>query len=231
MAKAAAIVFSLLALVTWWYFAWQDYAKDTTFGTPEYTADEDVEPSIKGFALYALDPTEPVSPGHDAPQRPDEFRFALLGVLAFAVAVNYMAFSGSGAIFSMQFVVFVALFTAVLHALVATGVLCLQAFVSNAVDFTYDLAFYAAAMYGLVTGVASWIAMRNVDGMLRGKSDNANAVMKALLVMFLVGVPLATLPLHPLFKAFGYSLALPLAALCLLSLLFIGVTRENFRYD
>lgn len=219
MAKVFAVLFAL-ALIGGWAFVMYDATYHGKLGPPLETIASNLFPSSgvarhdTGVPVFAM------------------FVTALFGLLAFAFALLYMTFRGSGAIFSVSFTSFVTLYTAAANMLVGLLLIGKAIYEPTVMSLTeYGIADYAVGVYALVTVIASFVVIRNIDGLLRGKSDSRTAIIKSLLALILVAVPLGPLRFLPGFEVSSTPAVYWLAGLCLLSLMFIGLTHSNYEYD
>jgi hypothetical protein len=219
MAKVLAVLF-VLALIGGWAFVMYDATYQGTPGPPIETIAGNLFPSgavmrhDTGVPMFAM------------------FVTALFGLLAFAFALLYMTFRGSGSIFSVSLTSFVTLYAAAANMLVGLWLIGKAIYEPTVMNVReYGIADYAVGIYALVTTIASLVVIRNVDGLLRGKSDARTAIIKSLLVLIVVAVPLGPIRFLPGFEVSSTPAVYWLAGLCVLSLMFIGLTRSNYRYD
>jgi hypothetical protein len=248
MAKVFVVLMTLFMLGVWGWMAWGEYAGYIESVPPIKTTLADANPlekvdvtlrprtSIVGALLFyagmrdsSLDEYQPLA----EPQAVADLRIALGAIVAFAATMIFAVTGGSGAIFSVMVTGFVAFFAAAANMVFALSLLVRTgwAMFGAADPVDYRLAVYGVALYGLLAVVTAFTMMRQMPSLVRGKRSAMHAVMKCLLILMIASLGLAPLGLPAEFVFLGYHGLYALAALCLLSLLFIGLTHGNYQYD
>ena len=236
MAKFAVALIALLMLGAWAWFSYDEFKtwhEQSLTGVP---AGAVVLPSPTTFAMYVAG-LHPQQTSEDYAHNPSaasagRVRIALGAIVALAATLFYSVSIPSGSIFSINLVCFTVFFTGAANMVFPLVLLARTAWAANAVqDYTYHLGEYALLMYAVVTLIAAFTVLRNLGGMRSGKATAMSAVWKCLTIVLIAGAALAPLDVLPEFALLGFHGLYWLAALCLLSLLLIALTRENYRYD
>ncbi len=226
MAKVFAVFLTLILLGVWGWISWGEYG--AMMGDPK---------SPIGFVNYVIGTNSAYNDRHgDQPGLPgarSNVQIALGAIVAFSATMLFAVTGGSGAIFSVMITAFVSFFAAAANMVFA---LCLLVRTGWAVFGTadpveYQLIVYGVALYCLMTVVTAFTMMRQMPSLVRGKKSAMHAVMKCLLILLIASAGLAPLGIPEDFVVYGYHGAYWLAALCLLSLMFIGLTHSNYEYD
>lgn len=223
MARVAAVVVSLILLAVWGLLAWDEFnVTNKRLGAP-FAA------NASGFTDYLLG----ISPQERATdlQAPQQAtRFGLLLTVSVAFGLVYVS-TKSGSLFSVGFATFLVSTAAFLHfAYGATIVATMVAFLANnpGPDPSFEMYTYFTLLFGAVLLVASVTVLRRLGGMVKGESHSMFAVVKCLVSLLAVVAPLYFVAdvserFH-LYVAGG-------AGLTLASLILIGLTQSNYRYD
>ncbi|MEX2244807.1 MAG: hypothetical protein WD716_13300 [Fimbriimonadaceae bacterium] len=240
MAKAVIAIITLVMLGVWGWMAWGEYdagPRDAAIHTTPYR-------DAQGFVgfLAGLDPIIVtdlpdggffVSTIDFAWEEGRANLYIALGVIVALSATLFFAVTGgSGTIFSVMItsrVSFFAAATNMVFGLVSVGFAAWTAIVLSGLDLSIGV--YAMLLHSAILIVASSSAMRQMPGLVRGRRDPMIGVLKSLLVLAIVNGGLAPVGVMPQFAIAGFSGFYWLTGLCLLSLLFIGLTRSNYEYD
>ncbi len=227
----------------WGWMSWGEYAKFVEWNNALNQPKFDNEPAATGspdaigFGKYVSGFEEQgilkreVTPDFAAAQ--SNVRIALGAVVALSATMLFAVTGGSGAIFSVMITAFIAFFTAAANMVFALSLLVRTgwAVFGTADPVEYQLIVYGVALYGLLAVVTAFTVMRQSPVLVRGKRSAMHAVMKCLLILMVASAGLAPLAIPAEFIVYGYHGAYWLAGLCLLSLLFIGLTHSNYEYD
>jgi hypothetical protein len=247
MAKLTVAVLTLIMLGVWGWMAWGEYVGYIESVPPIKTTLADSNPleeidvtlrpstSIAGALLFYagmpdsnLDEYQPLAES----QAVADLRIALGAIVALSATLFFAVTGGSGAIFGVMataFASFLAAAANMVFGLVFAGVVAWTAIGDGGLDLS--IAVYAVMLYCAVVIVASCAAMRQMPQLVRGRKEPMKGVMKSLLILMLASGGLGPFEVVPEFAIMGYSGFYTLAALCLLALLFIGLTHSNYTYD
>lgn len=241
MAKVIVVFLTLVMLGVWGWMAWGEYVagpRDAAIHTTPYR-------DAQGFAgfLAGIDPiiTIDFPEGGFAVSTIDfpweegraNLCIALGAIVAFSATLFFAVTAGSGGIFSVMITAFIAFFTAAANMVFALSLLVRTgwALFGSADPVEYQLGVFGIALYGLLSVVTAFTMMRQMPNLVRGRRPGMHAVFKCLLILLIACAGLAPLGLPTEFVVYGYHGAYALAALCLLSLMFIGMTYGNYQYD
>jgi hypothetical protein len=244
MAKAVIAIITLVMLGVWGWLSWGEYAKfvewDNALDRPKIwnapTSLPRGRTDVVGFAKYVCGLYEEGTLKHEMDAEiansQTNVRIALGVIVALSATMFFAVTGGSGTIFSVMITASVSFFAAaanMVFGLFFVGFVAWTAFDMGALDLSIGI--YAMLLHSAILIVASFSAMRQLPGLVRGRRDPMKGVLKSLLVLAIVNGGLAPVGVVPQFEYGGFSGFYWLAGLCLLSLMFIGLTHSNFRYD
>lgn len=245
MGKVTVVFLTLVMLGVWGWMAWGEYADfvewNNALNQPKFENEPASIPrgstDAVGFAKYmtGLEEHGILRREMDAEtaNAQTNVRIALGAIVALSATMIFAVTGGSGAIFSVMVTAFIAFFAAAANMVFALSLLVRTgwAVFGTADPVEYQFTMYGIALYGLLTVVTAFTAMRQSPVLVRGKRSAMHAVMKCLLILLIASAGLAPLGVPEDFVVYGYHGAYWLAGLCLLSLLFIGLTHSNYEYD
>jgi hypothetical protein len=247
MAKVTVAVLTLITLGVWGWMAWGEYVDYIESLPPIETMLVDGDPldktevtirprlSIVGAPLFYVGIRESGLDEYELlaePQAVADLRIALGAIVALSATLFFAVTGGSGAIFGVMVTAFLSFLAAaanMVFGLVFAGIVAWTAIEMGSLDLS--IAVYAVLLYSGVVILASFAAMRQMNGLVRGRRDPMKGVMKSLLILMVVSGGLGPFGVVPQFAIAGFSGFYALAALCLLALLFIGLTHSNYEYD
>lgn len=236
-------VLTLIMLGVWGWMAWGEYQSyvdsipPTKMVLPGSDDWNDIRPlsDTAGFLKFILSVEDESLRNYELPAQPEAvfvLRIALGAIVAFSATLFFAVTGGSGAIFSVMITAFFSFLAAaanMVFGLVFVGIVAWTAISMGSLDLSIGV--YAVLLYSGVVVLASFAAMRQLNGLVRGRRDPMKGVMKSLLILMVVSGGLGPFGVVPQFSIAGYSGFYILAALCLLALMFVGLTHSNYEYD